>query len=156
MICIISWNFSPEQRRNRASVQWPPGFQPNCCRQTYLQVAVFSNRRRARRLTALNLSTIDRCTRENSLQQVANAHLLERQRLQRKQNLSLGEAAKPFHDFAFCFLPRFPLFPADCCIAFFLLLSCSCRSMPSASRYLCIGATEPSGWAGPEVFFAVG
>jgi hypothetical protein len=55
----------------------------------------------------------------------------------------VGEA---FYNFAFCFLPRLPLFPAQRWIALFLPLSCSCFSMPSASRYLCIGATDPSGW----------
>src|SRR5258708_38338092 len=62
-------------------------------------------------------------------------------------------AGEAFYDFAFCFLPRLPLFPAQRCIAFFLPSTCSCFSMPSASRYLCIGATEPFGWDWPRVFF---
>ena len=46
-----------------------------------------------------------------------------------------------------------PLLPAHRCIALFLPLSCICFSMPSASRYLCIGATDLAGWDWPNVFF---
>ena len=54
--------------------------------------------------------------------------------------------AEVFYDFAFCFLPRRVLFPAHRWIAFFLPSTCNCFSMPFASRYFCIGATDPSGW----------
>jgi hypothetical protein len=57
-----------------------------------------------------------------------------------------------FYDFAFCFLPRLPLFPAQRCVALFLLSSCSCLLMSLASRYLCIGANDPSDWDWPCIF----
>jgi hypothetical protein len=38
-------------------------------------------------------------------------------------------AGEAFYDFAFCFLPRLPLFPAQRRNAFSLPLSCSCFSM---------------------------
>ena len=53
--------------------------------------------------------------------------------------------AEVFYGFAFCFLPRLVLFPAHRWIAFFLPSICNCFSIPFASRYFCIGATDPSG-----------
>src|SRR6266478_2577575 len=61
-------------------------------------------------------------------------------------------AGETFPGFSLCFLVVLPLLPAQRCIAFFLPLSCICFSMPSASRYLCIGATDTSGWDWPSVF----
>ncbi len=60
-------------------------------------------------------------------------------------------ACETFPGLPLCFLVL-PLLPAHRRIALFLPLSCICFSMPSASRYLCIGATEPSGWDWPRVF----
>src|SRR6266478_1076742 len=64
-------------------------------------------------------------------------------------------ACETFPGLPLCFLVL-PLLSAHRSIALFLPLSCICFSMPSASRYLCIGATEPSGWGWPSVFFRRG
>ena len=56
-------------------------------------------------------------------------------------------------DFAFPVLPLLTLFPAQRRVALFLPSSCSCFSMPLALRYLCTGATDPSGWGWSGVFF---
>src|SRR5438552_15140908 len=62
-------------------------------------------------------------------------------------------AGEPFLGFPLCFLLVLPLLPAQRWIALFLPLSCTCFSMPAASRYLLFGATDPSGWDWPRVFF---
>src|SRR6266446_1316062 len=77
--------------------------------------------------------------------------------VRREPNKSLFVlGGETFYGFPFCFLARLPLLPAQRRIALFLPLSCSCFSMPSASRYLCIGATDPSGWEWPSIFFSQG
>jgi hypothetical protein len=73
-----------------------------------------------------------------------------------QERIAIFEAEKipqeSCYDFAFCFLPRLPLFPAQCCDAFSLPLSCSCLLMSSAFRYLWTGAIGPSGWGWPCIF----
>src|SRR6266481_449044 len=62
-------------------------------------------------------------------------------------------AGEAFPGFPLCCLVVLPLLPAQRWIALFLPLSCISFSIPSASRYLCIGATDPFGWEWPSVFF---
>lgn len=46
--------------------------------------------------------------------------------------LPVARAREAFYDFAFCFLPRLPLFPGQCRVALFLSSDCGCFSMPLA------------------------
>jgi hypothetical protein len=59
-----------------------------------------------------------------------------------------GEAS---YDFAFCFFPGLPLFPAKRCVALFLLSSCRRLLVSLAPRCSCIGGTDPSGWDRPQI-----